>query len=111
MFRGQVERKTNIKYLLAYSDRHVIVGINPECIHLFTDTNPRVSNKPHTKLFIQPQEILLYLNYDLFSWYFQPATVEGENYFSSLWLEFDSTQGSQKVAKRLQIFSRQVILN
>ena len=51
---------------------------------------------------------MLYLSYDLFSWDFHPATEEGENFYSSLWLEFDSMQGSQKVAKRLQIFSRQV---
>ena len=51
---------------------------------------------------------MLYLTYDLFSWDFQPATEEGENFFSSLWLEFDSTHGQQKVSKRLQIFSRQV---
>jgi hypothetical protein len=91
MFRGQVERKT--LNLLTYSDRNIIVAINPECIHLFTDENKR--------------EILLYLTYDLFSWDFQPATEEGEKFFSSLWLEFDSTHGSQRVAKRLQIFSRQ----
>ncbi len=46
MFRGQVERKTsNIKQLLVYSDRAVVVAINPECVHLFkeaTETGPRV---------------------------------------------------------------------
>jgi hypothetical protein len=41
MFRGQVERKT--LNLLTYSDRNIIVAINPECIHLFTDENKRVS--------------------------------------------------------------------
>ena len=54
------------------------------------------------------QEIMLYLTYDQLSWDFQPATEEGENFYSSLWLEFDSTLGQQKVSKRLQIFSRQV---
>lgn len=94
MFRGQVERKTsNLKQFLVYSDRSVVVAINPECIHIFKDSSPR--------------EIMLYLTYDLFSWDFQPATEEGENFFSSLWLEFDSTHGQQKVSKRLQIFSRQ----
>ena len=43
MFQGQVERKANnIKNLLVYRDRHVIVAINPECVHLFTDSSPRV---------------------------------------------------------------------
>ena len=46
MFRGQVERKaSNIKQLLVYSDRNVIVAINTECLHLFTDNSPRVSLK------------------------------------------------------------------
>lgn len=45
MFRGQVERKklSNLKLLIAYSDRDVVVAINPECVHLFTDRTPRVS--------------------------------------------------------------------
>ena len=51
---------------------------------------------------------MLFLTYDQLSWDFEPATEEGENFYSSLWLEYDSIQGSQKVAKRLQIFSRQV---
>ena len=54
------------------------------------------------------QEIMLYLTYDLLLWDFQPATEEGENFYSSLWLQFDSTLGRKKVAKRLQVFSRQV---
>ncbi|XP_019853342.1 PREDICTED: FERM domain-containing protein 8-like isoform X2 [Amphimedon queenslandica] len=89
MFRGQIERKQ----ILSLSDRNVVVAINPECIHLFTDT--------------QPREILLYLSYDMFCWEFQPATEQGENFYSSLWLEFDSFHASQKVAKRVQVFSRQ----
>ena len=51
---------------------------------------------------------MLFLTYDQLSWDFEPATEEGENFYSSLWLEYDSIQGTQKVAKRLQIFSRQV---
>ena len=44
MFRGQVERKTsNLKQFLVYSDRSVVVAINPECIHIFKDSSPRVS--------------------------------------------------------------------
>ena len=63
MFRGQVERKTsNIKHLLVYSDRNVIVAINTECLHLFTDNNPRVSlkdsklycNQPFLSLSLSP---------------------------------------------------------
>ena len=46
MFKGQVERKaSSIKQLLVYSDRAVVVAINPECVHLFkeaTDSSPRV---------------------------------------------------------------------
>ena len=46
MFKGQVERKTsNIKQFLVYSDRAVVVAINPECVHIFkeaADTSPRV---------------------------------------------------------------------
>ena len=48
MFRGQVERKTsNLKQFLVYSDRSVVVAINPECIHIFKDSSPRVSYR-HT---------------------------------------------------------------
>lgn len=47
MFKGQVERKaSNIKQLIVYSDRAVVVAINPECVHIFkeaTDSSPRVS--------------------------------------------------------------------
>ena len=40
MFHGQIERKQ----ILSLSDRNVVVAINPECIHLFTDSPPRVSD-------------------------------------------------------------------
>ena len=54
---------------------------------------------------------MLFLTYDQLSWEFEPASAEGEDYYSTLWLEFDSvieTGGEQKkVAKRVQIFSRQ----
>ncbi len=54
------------------------------------------------------QEILLYLTYDQLSWEFRPAEEEGEEFYSSLLLEFDSVLSDQrKVAKRVQIFSRQ----
>lgn len=53
--------------------------------------------------------MLLYLTFDQLSWEFQPPDAEGEEYFSSLLLEFDSVLGpdNKKVAKRVQIFSRQ----
>ena len=54
---------------------------------------------------------MLFLTYDQLSWEFEPASEEGEDFYSSLWLEFDSviaTGGEErKVSKRLQIFSRQ----
>lgn len=55
---------------------------------------------------------MLYLTYDQLSWEFEEAPEDGEDYYSSLWLEFDSVleaQGKEeKVTKRMQIFSRQV---
>ena len=58
-----------------------------------------------------PQDVMLYLTYDQLSWEFEVAEEEGEDFYSSLWLEFDSflTEGEKvtKVAKRVQIFSRQ----
>ena len=54
------------------------------------------------------QEILLYLTYDQFSWDFKPVDDDGEEFYSSLLLEFDSVlQDQRKVSKRIQIFSRQ----
>ncbi len=54
------------------------------------------------------QDVLLYLTYDQLSWEFQAPDAEGEDFFSSLWLEFDSVlKDNKRVAKRLQIFSRQ----
>jgi len=55
------------------------------------------------------QEVLLYLTFDQLSWEFQAPSAEGEEFFSSLWLEFDSVlkADNKKVAKRVQIFSRQ----
>jgi len=55
---------------------------------------------------------LLYLTYDQLSWEFEPTSEEGEDFYSSLWLEFDSVMevGSgeeRKVSKRMRIFSRQ----
>ena len=52
---------------------------------------------------------MLYLTYDQLSWEFQAAQEEGEDFFSSLLLEFDSVLPTEnkKVAKRIQIFSRQ----
>lgn len=47
--------------------------------------------------------------YDQLSWEFKPAEEEGEEFFSSLLLEFDSVlpPDNRKVAKRVQVFSRQ----
>ena len=49
------------------------------------------------------------MTFDQLSWEFQAPGSEGEDFFSSLLLEFDSVLGAdnQKVAKRVQIFSRQ----
>ena len=46
---------------------------------------------------------------------FQPATEEGEYFYSSIWLEFETgaatvSDSNDKESKRLQIFSRQVLL-
>jgi len=50
----------------------------------------------------------LYLTYDQFLWEFRPVDEEGEEFYSSLLLEFDSVlQDQRKVAKRIQVFSRQ----
>ena len=59
------------------------------------------------------QNVMLSLPYDLLSWELTEPEEEGENYFSCLWLEWDSVekgvQGEEmKVAKRLPIYSRQV---
>lgn len=53
--------------------------------------------------------MLLFLTYDQLSWEFQPTDSEGEEFFSSLLLEFDSVLGAdnKKVSKRVQVFSRQ----
>ena len=57
------------------------------------------------------QEPLLYLTYDQLSWEYQACEDEGEDFYSSLWIEFDSFipegDGEKKVAKRVQVFSRQ----
>ena len=57
---------------------------------------------------------MLYLTYDQLSWEFEEAPEDGEDFYSSLWLEFDSVldvEGrEEKVTKRVQIFSRQVRL-
>lgn len=55
---------------------------------------------------------MLYLTYDQLSWEFEEAPEDGEDFYSSLWLEFDSVleleDREEKVTKRVQIFSRQV---
>ena len=55
---------------------------------------------------------MLFLTYDQLSWEFEEAPEHGEDFYSSLWLEFDSVLEShgneEKVTKRVQIFSRQV---
>ena len=50
------------------------------------------------------------MTFDKLSWQFQAPSAEGEEFFSSLWLEFDSVldaTDNKRVAKRLQVFSRQ----
>ena len=55
---------------------------------------------------------MLFLTYDQLSWEFEEAPEDGEDFYSSLWLEFDSVLEAlgqeEKVTKRVQIFSRQV---
>ena len=63
-------------------------------------------------MYTHTQDILLYLTYDQLSWDFEQAGDEGEYFYSSLWIEFDSVvtvKGGeeQRVNKRMQIFSRQ----
>ncbi len=54
---------------------------------------------------------MLFLTYDQLSWEFEPASDEGEDFYSTLWLEFDSVIHAggeeKKVSKRVQVFSRQ----
>ncbi|KAL5463228.1 hypothetical protein EMCRGX_G032108 [Ephydatia muelleri] len=97
-FWGQIERPSKLVHKIAYHDKPVLLAINPDCIHLFGAE--------------QPPETLLYLTYDQLSWAFEPSTEEGENFYSCLWVEFDSfirgpNGEDQRVAKRTQIFSRQ----
>ena len=72
------------------------------CLHTHTHTH---THTPHT------QETLLYLTYDQLSWEVQLCDEESEDFYSSLWVEFDSVisegEEERKVAKRIQIFSRQ----
>lgn len=97
MFRGQIERPFKAVHLLNYSDKRVTVALNPQCLHILDSKSP--------------PNIMLYLTYDQLSWEFEEAPEDGEDYYSSLWLEFDSVleaQGKEeKVSKRMQIFSRQ----
>ena len=98
MFVGQIEPSTRLIHRVAYQDQPITVAINPDCIHLF-DAG-------------QPRETLLYLTYDQLSWAFEPCSEEGENFYSCLWVEFDSlirtpNGEDQRVAKRIQIYSRQ----
>ena len=71
--------------------------------------------------------MLLSLHFDQLSWELEPALEEGENFYSSLWLEFDSTSDAgtlnrrglshvatasdgSEVCRRFQVFSRQAPL-
>jgi hypothetical protein len=97
MFRGQIERPFKAVHLLTYSDKRVTVALNPQCLHILDSKSP--------------PNIMLYLTYDQLSWEFEEAPEDGEDFYSSLWLEFDSVLEAQgrekKVTKRVQIFSRQ----
>ena len=42
MFQGQIERKSSFKQLLLYSDRTVTLAVNPHCVHLFSNDQPKV---------------------------------------------------------------------
>lgn len=97
MFQGQIERPFKAVHLLTYSDKRVTVALNPHCLHILDSKNP--------------PGIMLYLTYDQLSWEFEEAPEDGEDFYSSLWLEFDSVREledhEEKVTKRVQIFSRQ----
>ena len=106
-------------------DRPVVIAVNTEGVYLLDDSLPRVSfcssfNCSSQSWFVviplshvALQNVMLSLSYDLLSWELTEPEQEGENYFSCLWLEWDSVekgvQGEEmKVAKRLPIYSRQV---
>ena len=82
--------------------------------HIFQNTHSHT----HVHIFYDylslslSQGIMLYLTYDQLSWEFEEAPEDGEDFYSSLWLEFDSVleleDREEKVTKRVQIFSRQV---
>lgn len=97
MFRGQIERPFKAMHILTYSDKRVTVALNPQCLHILDSKTP--------------PNIMLYLTYDQLSWEFEQAPEDGEDFYSSLWLEFDSVleleDREEKVTKRVQIFSRQ----
>ena len=54
---------------------------------------------------------MIYLTYDQLSWYFEEAAEDGDVFQSCLWIEFDSVidegKNETRVAKRLQILSKQ----
>ncbi|CAI8057639.1 hypothetical protein GBAR_LOCUS31409 [Geodia barretti] len=98
MFHGQIERPFKAVHILTYSDKRVTVALNPHCLHILDSKSP--------------PGIMLYLTYDQLSWEFEEAPEDGEDFYSSLWLEFDSVleleDREEKVTKRVQVFSRQV---
>lgn len=51
-------------------------------------------------LFPRLQSVLLSLHFDQLSWELEPALEEGENFYSSLWLEFDSTSDAGTLSRR-----------
>ncbi|CAI8025801.1 FERM domain-containing protein 8 [Geodia barretti] len=97
MFHGQIERPFKAVHILTYSDKRVTVALNPHCLHILDSKSP--------------PGIMLYLTYDQLSWEFEEAPEDGEDFYSSLWLEFDSVleleDREEKVTKRVQVFSPQ----
>ncbi|XP_064393909.1 putative FERM domain-containing protein FRMD8P1 [Halichondria panicea] len=93
LFRGQIKKTPKAIHYLYYSDRQVYVAINKESVHILAASSP--------------PEVLLYAPIERLCWEFQPCNEEGEDFYSSLWLEYETIQGERKVFKLLQVFSRQ----
>ncbi len=53
------------------------------------------------------QEVLLHEPIEKLCWQFEASNIEGEDFYSMLWLEYQVMVGQQNVFKLLQVFSRQ----
>jgi len=116
LFNGQIKRQQ--KYLFKSGDRPVFVGINRDSVHILSTASPPVNISafiPSIIIIMTVQEVLLHEPLDRLCWEFQACDDEGEDFYSSLWLEYETMvpadtatgAGESKVFKMLQIFSRQ----